>query len=187
MRTGTVYDTLIARYSEAEKPLVEREAANSARHERTLKILQEVETIEAKLAVLSRHIEETIAKGDASQAGKLKLERQALAESKGNLRVESDTLLHEIKVEEAAISHMRGDLAKRVLHETFPMVRAQVHKKVEEAVVALDGAWNDLLAYEKATRPCLSISAHRGRLAPSDVLTDDDEKRLARRVQYWFA
>lgn len=182
----TVFDIMRQNYNDAAAPLVERRRACEERAAKRTLIAGQIEALQAKTRLLQFDLDKALAEGMATRANELRSEIASYGQQIGSLEAESSSLLAQNTKESAALDAAFRNLAARVLRENYPKIREMTCAKVRESIEFIEQAWRDLQAYEKATAPCLSTSLHRERLVPSDVLTEDDEKRLANAVEFWF-
>jgi|GEM_PF-4795821 len=182
-----IYDMLMEKHREALQPIKERQKLNDERGRRRKEITHTLEVETARVNVLTRQIEDLLAKDESVEAGTLKQERQAVKSRVSELEAESGALIEEITREHAALEQARANLARRILSDNFPDIRALTVAKVKEAVDYLENVWAELQTYERDTAPCLSVSAHKERLAPSEIFTGPEEKRIAAAVSKWLA
>lgn len=182
----TVFDLMRRSYNDAAAPLVERRKACEERSAKRLLIAGQIEALQAKGRLLRFDLDKALSEGMATRASELKSEIASYQEQIAALETESAGLLAENAEESATLDAAFKNLAARTLQENYPKVREITIAKVRECIEFIEQAWQDLLTYEKATAPCLSINLHRTRLVPSDILTDADEKKLADAAEFWF-
>ena len=187
MRTDkSVFDLMYESYSNAAAPLVDRRRACEERTTRRQLIAGQIEALEAKTRLLQFDLDRALAEGMDDRASGVRSEIASHGQQIEALQAESSSLLADNTRERAALDAAFTNLAARVLRENYPSVRETTCAKVRECIEFIEQAWRDLLAYEKATAPCLSISSHRERLVPSDILTDAEERALTDAVEYWL-
>lgn len=182
----TVFDLMQQSYNDAAAPLIERRQACEERSAKRALIAGQIEALGAKGRLLQYDLDKALAEGMAARASELRSEIASYQEQIRSLEAESVDLLKQNTDESPVLDAAFKTLAAKVLKENYPKVRGMTIAKVEECIRFIEDAWKGLLAYERATAPCLSIDLHRERLVPSEILTDADEKRIASAVEFWF-